>query len=85
MIAGPMPAISPVRDPNLQPKKIAITTIGTLEKSSATWLTPGVGIRPNATETTPSKLPKAAIDATKANELVDVFLSKATGSAMSYS
>jgi hypothetical protein len=80
-----MPAISPVRDPNLQPKKIAITTMGTLEKSRATWLTPGVGIRPSAIETTPSKLPRAAIDATRASELTDIFLSKPTASAKTYS
>jgi hypothetical protein len=59
--------------------------MGTLEKSSATWLTPGVGIRPSAIDTTPSRLPRAAIEATRANELMDVFLSKSTGSEMTYS
>src|SRR5207245_6918785 len=65
------PAITPVRPPRRQPAKISTITTARLEKSKATCVTPGVGIRPRKIATTPKTFPTAPIDATRVNELTD--------------
>src|SRR5437773_2170902 len=65
--------------PSLQPAKIATTTTARLEKSKATCVTPGVGIRPRKIATTPKTFPTAPIEATRVSELTDCVRCKAGG------